>query len=212
MYLKHLFIQTVVYHYCKNFIIYDSNKYFVHLLYHPKRTPVTLPQQRYPSNLTPNSINVWVSKQRTHITRNFQSTVKMSSTSDQASDNVKHTEEKRYTEKEYRTIQEEFPKLMRNTPPVCRNIRSYELIRRRIASDTRKAFYECQICGKITKEYGNLNKHCKIHTGQKPYQCTFCGKGFSNTDVYNAHWTTHSKALKKLRRARSTQNKKTSIE
>ena len=43
LYLKHLFIQTVIYHYIKNFIIYDSNKYFVYLLCHPKIVPVTLP-------------------------------------------------------------------------------------------------------------------------------------------------------------------------
>ena len=62
----------------------------------------------------------------------------MSSTSDQASNNAKHTEEKQYTEKEYRTIQEEFPKLRRDTPPVCRNKRGYELITRRIASANSK--------------------------------------------------------------------------
>ena len=110
----------------------------------------------------------------------------------QASDRTKQTEEQQYTEEQYRTIQKQIPRLRPNTPPVCKNKRSYELITRRTASDTGKVFYECQICRKITNGYGNLNKHCRIHTGEKPYHCTVCGKAFSDKSGYDVHYRIHT--------------------
>ena len=66
----------------------------------------------------------------------------------QASNRTKQTEEQQYTEEQYRTIQKQTPRL-RNIPPVCSNKRSYKLIIQQTASDTRKPFYECEICGKL---------------------------------------------------------------
>ena len=110
----------------------------------------------------------------------------MSSTSNQAS------EEQQYTEEHYRTIQKQFPRLRNNIPPVCRNKRSYELISRRTASDTGKVFYECQICRKITDDYTNLNKHCRLHTGEKSFRCSVCGKAYSDKSNYDIHNRIHS--------------------
>ena len=106
----------------------------------------------------------------------------MSSTSDQSND----------TEEQYRTIQKQIPRLRPNTPPVCKNKRSYKLITRRKASDTGKVFYDCLICRKITNDYGNLNKHCRIHMGEKPYHCTVCGKAFSDKSDYDVHYRLHT--------------------
>ena len=39
-------------------------------------------------------------------------------------------------QEQYRTIQKQIPKLRNNTPPVCRNKRSYELIIQRTAYQT----------------------------------------------------------------------------
>ena len=96
----------------------------------------------------------------------------------QASDRTKQTEEQQYTEEQYRTIHKQIPRLRPNTPPVCKSKRSYELITRRTASDTGKVFYECQICRKITNGYGNLNKHCRIHTGENHTIARFVEKPF----------------------------------
>ena len=135
--------------------------------------------------LSSNSINIWVGEQRTHIMCNSQSAVNMSSTSDQPSRNIKQAEEQQYTKDQYRTIQKQIPRLRPNTPPVCKNKRSYKLITRRTASDTGKVFYECR---KITNDYHNLNKHCRIHTGEKPYHCTVCKKAFSDKSDYDVHY------------------------
>ena len=76
-------------------------------------------------------------------------------------------------------------------PPVRTNRRSYELIIRRQASDTGKTFFECEICWRVTTDYSNLNKHCRLHTGEKPFKCNECEKAFSDRSDYDFHCRTH---------------------
>ena len=107
--------------------------------------------------------------------------------SNQTCDSTKQLKEQQYTEERYHAIQKHTPKLRKNTPPVCTNRRSYELIIRRQASDTKKTFFECKICGKVTTDYSNLNKHCRLHTGEKPFKCNVCEKAFSDRSDYDVH-------------------------
>ena len=96
-----------------------------------------------------------------------------------------------FTEEQYRAIQKQIPRLRNNTSPICTNRRSYELIIRRQASDTGKTFFDCEICGRVTTDYSNLNKHCRLHTVEKPFKCNECEKAFSDRSDYVVYCRTH---------------------
>ena len=71
--------------------------------------------------------------------------------------------------------------------PDSENERSCELVIRR---ETEK-FNECEICVKTTTGFSNLNRYCRIHTGEKPYKWDDCRKAFSDKSNYDIHYKKH---------------------
>ena len=106
---------------------------------------------------------------------------------------TKQVKDGEYTKEQYRIMMKNNKRLKNNTPPVCTDRRSYELIIIRRASDTKRSFFECEICGRITTDYANLNKHCRLHTGDKRFRCPKCGKTFSDSSNRDAHCLGHDK-------------------
>jgi hypothetical protein len=53
------------------------------------------------------------------------------------------------------------------------------------ASDIRP--YQCQICDRSFARKHDLQRHIRVHTGDKPYACLCCNKAFARTDALKRH-------------------------
>nr|CDS17076.1 zinc finger protein 91 [Echinococcus granulosus] len=52
--------------------------------------------------------------------------------------------------------------------------------------------YQCCFCGRLFNDWPNMNRHKRIHTGERPYRCSVCTKTFSQPAVYNEHVKRHT--------------------
>ena len=57
----------------------------------------------------------------------------------------------------------------------------------------RKRTYECDVCEKRFNESGNLKRHMRIHTNEKPYECDVCDKAFRTSGGLTQHKRVHTK-------------------
>ena len=46
---------------------------------------------------------------------------------------------------------------------------------------------KCDICGRIFGQSGNMKRHRRLHTGEKPYTCGTCGKKWSDGGNFLKH-------------------------
>ncbi|XP_035986094.1 early growth response protein 4-like [Fundulus heteroclitus] len=54
--------------------------------------------------------------------------------------------------------------------------------------------FPCSVqgCERRFSRSDELNRHVRIHTGQKPFQCTICARSFSRSDHLTTHTRTHT--------------------
>lgn len=52
--------------------------------------------------------------------------------------------------------------------------------------------FKCKVCGKGFKHRRSLNRHVKLHSGEKNFKCPFCTTAFARSDHLKAHIRTHN--------------------
>ncbi|KAL3215960.1 hypothetical protein MRX96_033315 [Rhipicephalus microplus] len=64
-------------------------------------------------------------------------------------------------------------------------------MRARSGSGGKQRKFHCEYCSYTSDYRAKLNRHMRLHTGERPYQCEVCGRAFTRKDHLQKHLPTH---------------------
>jgi len=81
------------------------------------------------------------------------------------------------------------------TCPVCRKHFSKPYnVQRHMKIHTGEKRFKCDYCPKRFVQKANLRQHLRVHTGEKPFSCKICGRRFAQESSLGRHSRAHLKS------------------